>query len=56
VSFWTNPKTDAPYLCIEPWYSLPAIHGKPAVFEEQPDLVKLEPGKQFREIMEIELT
>ena len=23
VGFWHQPKTDAPYLCIEPWATLP---------------------------------
>ncbi len=27
VGFWHAPKTDAPYICIEPWSSIPATHG-----------------------------
>lgn len=44
LGLWHWPKTDAPYLCIEPWCSLPARAGKIAVLEEQTDLLKLEPG------------
>ena len=27
VGLWHTPKSDAPYLCIEPWSSIPATHG-----------------------------
>lgn len=27
VGLWHAPKTDAPYICIEPWSSIPATHG-----------------------------
>ena len=55
ITFWASDKEDAPCLCIEPWHSLPAYHGKPAVFEEQEDLIRLEPGEIFRETIEITL-
>ena len=41
------PKTDAPYVCIEPWSSLPARTGEIACFEKQEDLIRLEPGKTY---------
>ena len=47
LGLWHWPKTDAPYVCIEPWCSLPADAGKITVFEEQPDLIALEPGKTY---------
>lgn len=47
VGFWHRPETDAPYVCVEPWCSLPAAHGKPTVLEEQADLLVLEPGKIY---------
>lgn len=28
VGFWHTPKTDAPFLCIEPWANLPSKEGK----------------------------
>ena len=28
VGFWHKPKTDAPYVCIEPWHGIPADDGK----------------------------
>ena len=36
------------YVCIEPWVSLPSEQGKAAAFEEQPDLIALEPGGQYQ--------
>lgn len=47
VGFWHWPKTDAPYVCIEPWCSLPSDAGKITVFEEQKDLIRLEAGKTY---------
>lgn len=47
LGLWHWPKTDAPYICIEPWCSLPADAGKITVFEEQKDLIRLEPGKTY---------
>lgn len=44
LGLWHWPKTDAPYLCIEPWSSLPAKAGEITVFEQQPDLLRLKPG------------
>ena len=48
LGLWHWPKTDAPYICIEPWCSLPSMADSIAVFEEQKDLVKLESGKTYR--------
>lgn len=47
LGIWHWPRTDAPYVCIEPWRSLPARKGKIAVFEQQEDLVSLDTGKTY---------
>ena len=47
LGIWHWPKTDAPYVCIEPWVSLPAKHGEVTCFEKQPDLIRLEPGRVY---------
>lgn len=41
LGIWHQPRTDAPYVCLEPWASLPARHGQPTVFEQQKDLISL---------------
>ncbi len=48
VGFWHMPRTDAPYVCIEPWASLPSRQGRIAVFEEQEDLISLAPGGTYQ--------
>lgn len=47
LGLWHAPKTDAPYVCIEPWYSLPAYDGKVDDLETKQLMVKLEPGKLY---------
>ena len=47
LGIWHWPKTDAPYVCIEPWRSLPAHRGETAVLERQADLVHLAPGETY---------
>ena len=53
LGLWHWPRTDAPYICIEPWCSLPADAGSITVFEEQRDLIALEPGKTYENIWSI---
>ncbi len=47
LGLWHWPRTDAPYVCIEPWCSLPSSQGHIAVFEEQADLIALESGGTY---------
>ncbi len=47
LGIWHMPKTDAPYVCIEPWCSLPAWQDRVPVLEEQKDLLCLQPGEQY---------
>lgn len=47
VGFWHATQTDAPYVCVEPWCSLPAREGTITVMEEQEDLIHLAPGKTY---------
>ena len=44
VGFWHKPKTEAPYVCIEPWTSIPADDGKVDDFETKRDMLRLAPG------------
>lgn len=53
LGFWHMPKTDAPYVCIEPWCSLPAKKDQITVFEEQEDLICVEPGESYKNIWTI---
>lgn len=48
LGLWHWPRTNAPYLCIEPWCSLPSAKGKISVFEKQADLIQLPPGERYQ--------
>lgn len=47
LGIWHWPNTDAPYVCIEPWSSLPARQDVIEEFTCKSDLVQLEPGKIY---------
>lgn len=47
LGIWHMPKTDAPYVCIEPWSSLPSRKGVIENLETQPDLISLEAGCEY---------
>lgn len=55
LGLWHWPKTDAPYICIEPWCSLPSAADTVTVFEEKEDLIFLEPGKMYQNRWSIQL-
>lgn len=48
VGFWHCPGTDAPYVCIEPWSSLPSRKGVVEDLEKQEDLNRLLPGETYK--------
>lgn len=56
LGLWHMPKTDAPYVCIEPWLSLPAKAGELTVLENRPDLAHLGPGETYRNEWNIAVT
>ena len=47
LGIWHWPKTDAPYVCIEPWTSLPARQNVIEDFECKSDMIHLMPGKRY---------
>ena len=47
LGLWHAPKTDAPYVCIEPWYSLPAYDGEVDDLETKQLMLTLAPGKVY---------
>jgi len=55
LGLWHWPKTDAPYLCIEPWCSLPSSKDTLTVFEEKADLLRLSPGETYRNRWSIQI-
>lgn len=55
VGLWHAVKTDAPYVCIEPWYSLPAEKDKVIDLETKKDFFRLEAGRENIHKLEIEI-
>lgn len=48
IGFWHLPQRDAPYVCIEPWSSLPARAGTIEDLATQPGLINLQEGGFYR--------
>ena len=48
VGLWHNPKTEAPFMCIEPWLGLPALDGHVNDLTEHREMTLLEPGETYR--------
>ncbi len=47
LGLWHAPKTQAPYLCIEPWSSVPAYDNEIDDLETKRDMLTLEKGKTY---------
>ena len=45
VGFWHAAKTDAPYVCIEPWCGLGGIEGVEEELATRSDMFRLQPGR-----------
>lgn len=48
LGIWHMPKTQAPYICLEPWTSLPSRKNVVEDLETQDNLVALEAGAVYR--------
>ncbi len=46
VGLWHAPKTDAPYLCVEPWQNLPSKDGGIEELSQKQNVGKLEIGEK----------
>lgn len=55
LGIWHMPFTDAPYVCIEPWSSLPSRKGVIEDLAKQPDLVHLPAGETYENRWSIEI-
>ena len=55
LGLWHMPKTDAPYLCIEPWMTLPSPDGSPEAFETKEHIGKAHPNESFSSGFDIEI-
>ncbi len=55
LGLWHKPKTAAPYVCIEPWLSVPAYYQKVDDLETKRDMLPLEAGASYETYIEITL-
>ena len=53
LGLWHKPHSDAPYVCIEPWTSLPSRQDVVETFEEKHDMIVLAPHKKYENNWEI---
>lgn len=55
LGIWHWPRSEAPYVCIEPWSSLPSRAGIVEELTQQSDLISLEAGKAYENTWVIEI-
>ena len=55
LAIWHRPHTQAGFVCIEPWSSLPAEQGVVEDLEKKADLIELSAGKVYENHWEIEI-
>lgn len=48
LGFWQVPKSNAQFLCVEPWSSLPSRQGVIEDIQKQPDLLSLAAGETYQ--------
>lgn len=46
LGIWHKPRTDAPYICIEPWCGLPDYDGAPADIMQKSDMFRICPNAE----------
>jgi galactose mutarotase-like enzyme len=55
LGVWHAPETDAPYVCLEPWTSLPATQGETTKLESKDHMLSLASGKTYSTVWSIEI-
>ncbi|MBR0333031.1 MAG: hypothetical protein IIX20_05900, partial [Alistipes sp.] len=55
LGLWHMPHTDAPYICIEPWSSLPSRKGVIEALEKQENLISLGAGESYENCWAVEI-
>lgn len=56
VGFWHKPHSEAPYVCIEPWTSVPALNGIVDDFRSKLQMEHLGKGKIYQNRFDITIT
>jgi galactose mutarotase-like enzyme len=48
LGLWHKPKTDAPFVCIEPWHGIPSTDGVVDNLEEKQQIIRLNSNKTYK--------
>lgn len=55
LGVWHKPKTDAPFVCLEPWSALPARDGVKEDLFLKPDYIHLPAGETYKNVYSIQI-
>ena len=55
LGIWHWPKAEVPYVCLEPWSSLPSRKGIVEDLEKKEDMLKVSAGEVYENLWTIEL-
>ena len=55
LGIWHRPRTTAPYVCLEPWLTLPGRHGVLEDLATAPGTIHLPPGEVYENPMSIQI-
>lgn len=47
MGFWHKPNSQAPFVCVEPWATMPPVEGEARVYDECDGLIHLAPGGHY---------
>ena len=47
LGFWHTPRTEAPFVCVEPWHGTPSRDGKIDDFSEKSEMIRLPAGETY---------
>ena len=56
LGFWHKPKTEAPFVCIEPWHGVPAYDGKVDDMETKNKITLLPQGENYSTYFDVIIT
>lgn len=55
LGLWHKPKTDAPYICIEPWHGIPSTDGIIDDFATKNQMIKINSNKKYNNYYTIKI-
>ena len=55
LGLWHKPKSDAPYICIEPWCGCPDFEGEIGDLTSKPEMIRLPVGYSYANKYKIEI-